>query len=159
MNEGDATWTLGLLIGLPVLVLITLVFVAVGTGLLVWWSANRHSCDSGIALALGLASYAVALCLVVGTAIGFYPWKAEYHQYVTKVGEVESIKARLLGSSGSFQQKFVARFVDGRELACDDTRCALVKPGDTLILACKRTWQYAGVDGYDCRFVASKRPA
>ena len=31
--------------------------------------------------------------------------------------------------------------------------------GDRLQLACLRTWQYAGTDGYDCNFTSVTRRA
>lgn len=152
MSEGDATWTLGILILLPILIVATLVFLIAG----IVWVVSKWDLDTFDRVP-GWGMIILAVVILGCTALGFYPYKAEYHQYVTKVGTVKSIKSRLLGSSDSFQQKFVAEFTDGRKLGCEDTRCALVKPGDTLIMACKRQWQYAGTDGYDCKFLDSRR--
>ena len=56
------------------------------------------------------------------------------------------------------EEKFVVRYEDGggQQFGCTDTRCASVKPGDTLTLACKRAWEWAATDGYDCRFRATE---
>lgn len=159
VREGDSTWSLGVLVAVPLVFLLALAFVVGGVLLRRWWKNNPSDFDADPAKWLSRGAFVMAVGLLVGIAAGTYPWKAEYHQYVTKVGTVESIRSRLLGSSDSFQQKFVARFTDGRELGCEDTRCALVRPGDRLAMACKRQWQYAGVDGYDCKFLASRREA
>ena len=151
-REGEATWSLGVLVWLPTLAILTVVLI-VG-GCFVYRAFKRDSMQDGIILAMAWACWVGALVLAVGTVIGFYPWKAEYHQYVTKVGTVQSISKRIVGGD-KINEKFVARYTDGREFGCEDTRCALVKPGDRLVLACKRTWQYAGVDGYDCKFITT----
>ena len=154
--EGDATWTLPTLILLPLLLILIVVSLVVTVAAAMSWRSARTRgsfTDAPVLLAGGVVAL---LVLGIGTAVGFYPYKAEYHQFVTKVGTVESIKSRLLGSSDSFQQKFVVRYTDGRLFGCEDTRCAVVKPGNTLTLACKRTWQYAGEDGYDCKYIRNE---
>jgi len=150
--EGNTTWTLEVLVLLP-LVLLFIALLVIGG--FFWWRANREFDTFEKVPAYAL--WVIAAIALVFVAVGYYPYKAEYHQFVTKVGEVRSIKSRLLGSSDSFQQKFVVEYTDGRQFGCEDTRCALVKPGDKLTLACKRIWQYAGTDGYDCNFISSSR--
>jgi hypothetical protein len=158
-QEGASTWSIGTLIAVPLCIALALIALIPAFLLLRWAKRNTQDYDFWPGLLLGLGCAAASLFLIVGLAVGMYPWKAEYHKYVTKVGTVETITSRLLGSSDSFQQKFVARFTDGRTFGCEDTRCSLVKPGDKLVLACKRTWQYAGVDGYDCNFIATEKRA
>lgn len=152
-EEGSATWSLGVLIWLPVLILCVAALIAGGVLLRRYWLSHPRDPETKW---LARFLFASAVLLVIGIAAGYYPWKAEYHQYVTKTGTIETISSRLLGSSDSFQQKFVVRYTDGREFGCEDTRCSLLKPGDALVLACKRTWQYAGVDGYDCKYIESR---
>ena len=153
--EGDTSWSLGTLIGVPVAIAIFIICVALASFLFAKWR-DDSTYDAGI-FGVGYFFFGgCAIATVVMTAVLMYPYHYEYHQYRTNVGEVAEIKSRLLGSSDSFQQKFVARFTDGRELGCEDTRCALVKPGDTLVLSCKRQWQYAGKDGYDCKYIDTR---
>lgn len=159
MQEGDATWSLGVLIGIPII--LAVIAVLVGLGLWLRSYAKRHEdesfSDAPEAKWLARGLFALVGVVVIGSLIGYYPWKADYHQFVTKEGTVKTISSRLLGSSDSFQQKFVVQYEDGRQFGCEDTRCALIKPGDRLILACKRAWQYAGQDGYDCKFIEGGR--
>lgn len=146
MNE--TTWSLGVLIGLPLtllLLLACLVLMILGA---VW--ARRDS-DGWQVTGFGVVVGAIVLVIA---AWRFYPYSAEYHQWQPASGQVESIDSRLvsIGNDKSPSERFVVTLDDGEQYACDDTRCAQVKPGDLLDLSCKRAWQYAGTDGWDCKF-------
>lgn len=147
----NTSWSLGVLIGLPILGLVAL-------GVLAWivfwfWAGD------GTGPAVGGI---VTLLIVGGVALsplGYYPYKAEYHQWRPVTGEVQEVSKRLVSSGDSMEEKIVIKF-DGepREYGCNDTRCSLAKKGDYLDLKCKRAWQYASVSGYDCRFIARRTP-
>lgn len=145
----SSSWSLGVLVGLPILGLIALALLAFGI-----------FCFVADEPGLGLGSIAVLLVLI-GLALsplGYYPYKAEYHQWRSRTGVVAEVSKRLVsdGDKG-MNEKIVVRYRDGEgEFGCEDTRCALVKTGDTLDLKCKRAWQYASVSGYDCRFISRK---
>lgn len=150
MTLQSASWSLGVLVGIPVLGLIALALLVFG---IVCWFADEPG--------IGVGSIAVLLVLV-GVALsplGYYPYKAEYHQWRPVSGVVQDTGSRFLPSSDgkATEQKIVVRF-QGSDLdyGCQDTRCSLAKKGDTLDLKCKRAWQYASVSGYDCRFVARR---
>lgn len=147
-------WSLGVLIGGSILALIALVGLA-GVILGVWVKATDRDGDGGGWPIIGLGVGVILFAVVWAAApfIGFYPYKAEYHHWETQQGTVEKVSARFLGDGKSTTQRFVVLFTDGRERACDDTRCSLVQPGDHLTLSCKRHWQYAGEDGWDCNYV------
>lgn len=152
MIAESGSWSLGVLIGVPVTILLVLVCLGViALGALNWDD------DGVIAVVLG----GVVLVAVVGFALsplGFYPYKAEYHQWREVSGEVVDIDKRLVSSGESgMEEKFVVRF-DGssQEFRVDDTRAALVEPGDQLTVACKRQWEYAATAGYVCRWIGSE---
>jgi len=153
-TDGDARWSINFLIGLPLLILLIIALI-VGTAFM--FRAYRNDVNSwgrdGMLLAFAIGLGLVTVIVIAVTAGGFYPYEKEYHAYVKKVGTVESVSKRLLPSGDAMQEKFVVHYTDGREFGCEDTRCALVKPGDRLVLACIRKWDYQASDGYDCGFV------
>jgi hypothetical protein len=154
MNE--ASWSLGTLIGLPIWALFLIACIGLGGMLL--WDAARTQYESPW---LGVGIIVAGLIVTgLGVGLGFYPYKAEYHQWQTQTGTVEQIDKRILGGSdGSINERFVVDLGDGKQYGCDDTRCAGVREGDRLTLSCKREWQYAGVDGYGCKFVENRKAA
>ena len=142
---GDGVWSLGVLIGLPLGVLIVVLLL----GLTVWMAYENE-----IRLSLSMLALAAGGVIMIGWAM--YPYSNEYHQFRAVSGTVERIDKRLISSGDSMQDKFVVRF-EGSDLqfGCDDTRCSQVDPGDALELSCKREWQYTGTDGYNCRFTST----
>lgn len=145
----NTSWSLGVLIGLPILGLVAL-------GILAWivfwfWEGD------GTGPAVGGI---VTLLIVAGVALsplGYYPYKAEYHQWRPQSGVVAEINKRLVASGDGMSEKIVIVYKgSSTEYGCEDTRCALVKVGDSVDLKCKRSWQYASVSGYNCRFVARR---
>lgn len=152
----DYRWSEGTLIGLPFLVL-TIIFLI----WLAWWFIRksrtaRDSIDRTPLRVLSVVSAGLAGLFVVGTLLGMWPYKAEYHQWRETSGVVAEIDSRLLssGSGNGVSQRFVVTFEDGAQRSCDDTRCAQVEEGDELVLTCKREWQWAGSHGYNCNYVS-----
>src|SRR3954471_22793531 len=145
----ESSWSLGVLIGVPVAALVLLIALAAAAGGILMRG------DGG----WGLFAGAVAVILVVlgVCAWAYYPYHGEYHQWRTHSGTVADVSNRLIsaGDKGGSNQKFVVRFEgSGQQYGCNDTRCASVKVGDDLTISCKRAWQYSGTDGYDCNFVS-----
>lgn len=146
------SWSLGVLIGLPLIIVFLIVL------LLVIGFAFTMT-DDGIGtkpLTLVIASV-LTLITLVGSAWGYYPYSTSYHKWITIHGTVKQISSRFLGNDKSTTQRFVVQFVNGDIRSCDDTRCALVKAGDYLALSCKRHWQFAGTDGWDCNYIRSEK--
>jgi hypothetical protein len=158
-----SSWALSVLIWLPIAAIFALGMAA--------WAIfsfryarqldepnDRYS--DGTGWRVGAWATVATLVLFIGAnALAFYPWHKEYHYWQTETGVVESVGSRVLGNSDGFEQKFVVRFTDGRERGCQDTRCVLIKPGDTLTMDCKRVWQFVGQDGWDCKYVNNRREA
>lgn len=145
----DGSWSVGVLVGVPVLALIVLFLIGAGI-----WALY----ESEIGLGIGAIVIALVLVALAFTPLGFYPLKGEYHQWRAVTGSVADVNKRLVSNGDKgMNEKIVVRF-KGSELdfGCEDTRCSLAKPGDTLDLKCKRAWQYQSVSGYDCRFISRR---
>ncbi|MFE9099882.1 hypothetical protein [Actinomadura geliboluensis] len=151
------TPSLGTLIGLPILLLAAA--AAAAAGVLLWRYRHRASrTDRPTVTALALGAYALTAALLIGTAIGMWPYSGEYHSWRDTTGTVQALDARLVSAGdSSMNQRFVVTFTDGRQRACDDTRCATVKPGDRLTLKCKRAYQWGSTPGWDCNWVGNAR--
>lgn len=135
-------WSLGVIIGLPLFSLLVILLIG---GAIAFYLADMTPLD----FMLG----AFALLVIGGMVFGYYPYSAQYHKWQPVKGEVQNVSSRFLGDGKSTTQRFVVTFTDGRTRSCDDTRCALVKPGDTLGLYCKRSFQWASTPGWDCNYV------
>lgn len=107
-------------------------------------------------LFVGAALIVLGAITVGGTAglaaWGFFPYDMQYHQFTRVDGRVESVQMRFLGANGATTQNFAIRLAGGGTYRCDDSRCALVKAGDTVQMWCIREWQYASTPGWACRF-------
>lgn len=149
----NATWSLGTAVGFPIL-LLSIAVLAVGG---IWLVRRSRSVDDDFdrktVVGLGVGLLIGALAFIVGTAIGMYPYNAEYHQWREDTGTVTSMDSRFTAAT----QRVVVTLDDNRQRSCDDTRCAEVQVGDVLTLSCKRAWQYTGTDGYDCNYVGRTR--
>lgn len=106
----------------------------------------------------GFATIAVALVLT-GITYGFmYPLlDSEYHTYRPVGGMISDIQSRAMADGKGSTDYYAVQFGNDQTYRCDDTRCALLKPGDVLFLSCIREWQYNGTDGYDCDFLSSRK--
>lgn len=147
-------WSLGVLIGGPIAVLLlagSVIAIVLGVR-----AKRRDSMEwlDGPGIAVGVGICGVVLVLGI-SAIGYYPYEHQYHYWSTKTGVVSEVNKRVVSRESGIDQRFVVRFTgSSHEYACDDTRCSLVKKGDRLQLSCKRHWQYAGRDGWDCNYLA-----
>lgn len=142
----ETRWSLGVLIGLPVLALI---LVACLAATIKGISVVRNGDGEGwllVGLGVGLGLFAIVVA-----AFGYWPYKAEYHQWRTVQGVVQDVNKRLIAEDKSMSERYVFK-IDGTPYGVDDTRASLVKPGDTVRLSCKREWQYASASGWACRW-------
>jgi hypothetical protein len=154
MSGIEGTWSFGFIIGLIVVaVLLAICGIVALVGLA--WRTHADSYDKGAALATAIGGFVAAVLVAGVTACATFPWESAYHRYEPKVGEVQAIDKRLVPSGEGMEEKMVVRFANvPGQWGCEDTRCALVKPGDNLALRCIKRWDYSATDGYDCRFVA-----
>ena len=153
-------WSLGTLIGLPVLIILFAFLIWLGIWLLRKSKRVLSSSDERPVWWCGIASFICAGLLFLMTLIGMWPYSAEYHQWQETTGVVQKIDSRLLasGDGGGTTQRFVVTFTDGRQRSCDDTRCSQVEEQDELTLFCKRAYQWTGTHGYDCTYGSNRSP-
>ena len=126
----------------------TVLGLVVCVGLLIY---SRRTDSAG--LSLGAAGG--GLVILLASAYFFFPYKAEYHYYAKTTGTVEEAKGRLLagGNNQAPTENFAVRFRGSEQIyRCDDSRCALAKPGDKITLYCIKDWQWVGESGYVCRY-------
>lgn len=148
MTHADGPYSQGVYIGIPVTVLLLLLCLA--AAVLFWLSRRQFGDDwhlwTGGALATALI---VAGCF----GVAWWPWDMDYHRWHEKRGTIELAEQRLLGSGDGLNQVFVVKFAGDETLyRCDDTRCALAKPGKEIRLLCKPVNEYAAVDGWRCKY-------
>lgn len=149
-------WTLGVLIGLPIAALITLVCLALiawGVSIRIRKDSSDWSFNSWFAITLGALALGAVLA---GTGFSLWPWDARFHQWRPVTGVVEQTNTRLIADGKAVSQRIVLR-IAGKPYGCDDTRCTLLQPGDRVALTCKPEYQYAGAAGEGCEFIGSTR--
>lgn len=144
--------TLGTYVGIPVTVLV-LVALALGLRWLLRWEPGPAEDDVMRYVAIGAAVTAIVATGGIFTG-SWWPFDMDYHRWHERSGSVDVAERRLLGGGDSgMSEVFVIRFVgDSTLYRCDDTRCALAKPGKEVRLLCKPVWEYAAVDGWECRY-------
>ena len=146
------TPTLGLLVGLPLALLV----VAICFALAIW--ARGREDYHGSYSDWPMVFWPALICgvvVLVGTAVAMFPYKYEYHSYRPVSGTVEQVNNRFLPSGDSVEQKFVVKLAgDPQPYGVQDTRAALLKPGDRVSLKCLKKWQWSARAGYDCRWDA-----
>jgi hypothetical protein len=148
----EGHWTLGVLIGLPLTILGVIALV-----LFARWMMRE---DEPLA---GWLAYVAAVVVVIFalSPAGFYPYSRDFHRWEPKTGVVRDTATRVFtedsGDSKTINQRIVVRFTDrnrfgGDLFGCDDTRCAIIKPGERITLMCRHEWQWAADPGWVCRW-------
>lgn len=141
--------TLGLLIGLPLGIAVAVACVVMAA---LCFRAYRPGYDKE-PLVGGwiLAALAVVALGVTGAAL--WPWKHDYHYWTEVNGTVEKVSNRLVsGGEGIVNQRFVVT-INGQPYGVDDTRAALIKPGDRVSLRCKREYVWGSDShGFACNW-------
>ena len=159
MNIAARQWTLGILIGLPLLFLLVVLIATAGT-MLAFYFDNRSYDSLNIttnrqAATLTIIGTSVILAIIViSSVIGYWPLQSEYHQYRQVNGTVAKISSRFVGGANSTNQKFVVVLTSGsQQYGITDTRASLLKPGDRVTLRCIRVYEYGSNDaGYECKW-------
>jgi hypothetical protein len=128
---------------LPVIVLSVLVLTLVTIGLF------RYVEDGHVFA--WLMSVPVLLGLIIVPAFGYYPYSGDYHRLQPATGTVQAVDSRFLAAS----QYVVVTYDTGLTVRCDDSRCATVRPGQSLRLLCTKEHQFGSplaADGWGCRW-------
>lgn len=149
------TPSLGLMIGLPIGILITVVLLAAFFILRRQIKGGEDFFDGEYKFFSWNALIGAFIAIVI-TAGAMYPYKMEYHSWTPVEGKVAEVSSRMLKDGDGMSERYVITFEDGRKRGCDDTRCSGIKPGDTINLTCKREWQFAGQDGWACNWAGEE---
>jgi hypothetical protein len=91
-----------------------------------------------------------ALVLIIAPLFGYYPYSGDYHRLQPVSGVVRTIDTR-----SQLSQDSVITYDAGLVVRCDDSRCATVKPGQSLRLLCTKEHQFGSpqaADGWGCRW-------
>ena len=148
--------SLGILIGLPILGII-LIALAVAFFLFRRGAKVADDFDRSLWLGFQWGSFAVTVIVLIIAGFAYWPYQWDYHSWQKTSGTIQTISKRLVSTGDkSMEERFVVRFTDGRQRACDDSRCSLLKPGMTLTLRCKRAYQWGATPGYDCNYVDAR---
>jgi hypothetical protein len=138
----ETHWSLGVLIGIPVMSLILLALLGVGIFLLIHWNNDRS---------FGVIVLIVFVIVLGFTLLAFFPYKAEYHQWRTVEGTIQDIGSRQISDGKAMSTRYVF-VIDGQPYGVDDTRASVAKKGDHVRLSCIKEWQWASVPGWACRW-------
>lgn len=139
----EGGWTAGTLFSVPFLVIMLIIGVGIGIYILL---------DDFLFGAAWIAG--VVASIVFLGVLGMWPFEKEYHYWQPTSGVVEQVDRRLVADGEGMSEKVVIRFEgDAQQYGIEDTRAALLKPGDEATLLCKRAHQWGpSADGYDCRW-------
>lgn len=145
MLSNDAVWSLGVKFGLPALILVVLVLVAIIVA--AWRSDDEDAHIAGVTCTIFL------VVTLIGAGVAYWPFSSEFHKWYDVSGTVEMTNKRLISDGKSMSERYVIKFKESPTLyGCDDTRCSLTTPGKSVTLACKREWQYNAVAGWVCNY-------
>ncbi len=146
MVNHDGAWLPSVTLGLPAIILGGLACV-----FLIWLAFRFNQDDPAGAWMLSATPILCLLGLGIGSAFGYWPYHGDYHRLQPASGVVESVDSRFLAAS----QYVVVTYQGGLTVRCDDSRCATVRPGDTLRLLCTKEHQFGSplaADGWGCRW-------
>jgi hypothetical protein len=112
----------------------------------------------------GLVPTATGVALALfGGGIWFastWPFKYDYHHWVTKQGAVTQVSSRIISKDDEVSQRFVVVLADGGTYGVDDTRAALLKSGDQVRLKCKKEYEWGTAEasqGWGCKWAGLPR--
>jgi hypothetical protein len=144
--------TFGWWVGLAILVLLTLGLVACVLDVFV--------AEEEMRVVGGILAFFVAVFLVVTVAAMWPVFDMDYHRWKPSGGTVTNVVPRQIATDGGMQTVFAVEIAGVGVRRCDDTRCALVVPGDSLWLRCKRSYEWGtpkSSHGYECLYVRWER--
>lgn len=134
------------------ILLAVLVAVIVDT----WGEKSRDQygmTDAGMVRGLTVA---ITLPLLIGFAIGLYPYEREHHWYESHTETIVAKDAATFNVNED--NEFRIELSNGITFRSDDYRFVALSVGDTVTVNCIRNWNYLSQDDYDCKFGAGPDP-
>lgn len=153
------TPSLGILIGLPAAVLVSLIAI----GFLLWALSQRSTADTFYRSDYNFVAFCSGAVLIATLLISFFcffPFSWQYHSWKPVTGKVEQVSSRLIsaGSDKGTNQRFVF-VINGTAYGVDDTRAALIETGDTVSIKCKREYEWGSSNnGWGCKWNSNLVP-
>ena len=138
-------WTLGILIGLPVTMILLVGFAI--TAIALFKTEEGYGETTFLAW---MAVVAGAVTLIIG-ALAFFPYAKPYHYWEPISGTVASIDSRMVKDGDGMSERYVFKIGDDF-YGVDDTRASTVKVGDEVRLSCIKEWQWQAAPGWGCRW-------
>jgi hypothetical protein len=144
--------TSGTIIGIVVLCIAALLAL-IGIALIISaifgssWDSEERGIWGGILV--GGATILAIFPIVGFSVVG---WNSDYMAYHTVSGKVDQVASRQIADGKGMSQRYVFT-IAGQPYGVDDTRAALVKPGDAVTLNCTREFVWGSTNnGYACNW-------
>lgn len=145
------SWSLGVLIGLPLACLIVLGLLLAFVVML-WGRLDIEEEEYHFEYSMGALISGVALLTTLGiTLSGLYPYREDFHRYYKVSGNVEQVAHRQISDGNTMSERYVL-VIGGEPYGVDDTRASLVHEGDHVTLMCKKEWVYNSESGWACNW-------
>lgn len=84
----------------------------------------------------------IALSLVIWWVAMAFTTSGDYHAWNVKEGDVQRVNKRLVSAGEKGMEERFVVVIDGQPYGVDDTRAALLRPGDFVSLRCKKEFQW-----------------
>ncbi len=101
----------------------------------------------------------IGAIVIIGAAIGTFPWQPQYHVMELHTGKIVRVEQRLVtdGSSKANITKELAFWMDGEREAyyTDDLRLTNLTEGQTLTVQRWDTWVYGGENYWKTVYVSA----
>lgn len=145
MSITPASWSLGVLIGLP----IVLFFLVGSVGMfLVLPPFLEEAIDRAGAR---ISCVVVFLIALLSGVFAFWPYSPSFHRFYHVQGTVTEVGKRQVSDGDAMSERYVF-VIGGQKFGVDDTRASLTKVGNQVDLMCKREYQYNSRSGWLCRW-------
>jgi hypothetical protein len=143
--------TSGTVVGI---VLLCIAAVLLVIALIAWIGTAIEVFDGDLSTLFGAMAFVAALIAAAFPIVGFsvVGWSPDYLAFHPVHGVVQQIASRQISEGKGMSQRYVFT-IDGQPYGVDDTRAALVKPGDAVSLNCTREFVWGSTNnGYACNW-------
>jgi hypothetical protein len=104
-----------------------------------------------------IAALAALATIAIYVVVTWPTFDMTYHTYHKVGGTITDIKPRGIAEGNGTTFDYAVQFGSDQTYRCDDSRCAVLKDGDTLALWCIPQWQMNATAGYACNYASSHR--
>jgi hypothetical protein len=134
-----------------ILIPLGLIFLLIAIGLTVS-ACNAYEPEFHWMGAGFLALFGIPMLILPLIGLSLVGFSGDYMAYKPVSGQVQEIASRQIASGKAMETRYVFN-IDGQPYGIDDTRAALVKPGDTVKLNCVKEFVWGSTNnGYACNW-------